>query len=174
MDYYLHIFVCIVGCVLVRNDVTARACLEDLIGQCWDGDLENKVKVKVIQFLPGSISDTKEFKIFQTAGSFLINTLVIIGKWGKHHLQRDLQMTYWAFYGNSKPCLKTTHHEPVYGTTVDQWREHSQSVPESVSDRTECQHQMQIATDALDELVIHVQGRDLNRSVLQLGDDLHL
>ena len=51
-----------------------------------------------------------------------------------------------------------THLEPVNGAAVNEGREASQAVPESVSDGTHGQHHMQLSATALDKHVEEGQG----------------
>lgn len=64
--------------------------------------------------------------------------------------------------------------EPVDRAAVDEGGKHPQAVAEGVADGAECQHDVQMAPDALHELVVHVKGSELYLQVLKLTNCLHL
>lgn len=52
---------------------------------------------------------------------------------------------------------RVTDLEPVYGTAVDEGREHPESVPERISDRGHGQDNVEILLDSINEVVVHRQ-----------------
>ena len=76
------------------------------------------------------------------------------------------------------PKSAATHNipylKPVNSTTVDQWREHAQSVAKSISNGTHSQDNVQIATDSFDKKVIHRQWTGVYLKVSLLDYALHL
>lgn len=64
--------------------------------------------------------------------------------------------------------------EPINGTAVDEWWEHSKSVPEGVTDGTHGKNHVQVTTNALDEEIVHGKGTGIYFEVTFLDDDLHL
>jgi hypothetical protein len=57
--------------------------------------------------------------------------------------------------GNRLQCLEGPLAEPVNGAAVDEGREHAQPLPESISDWTHREHEVQLAANAAHKVCIH-------------------
>ena len=70
----------------------------------------------------------------------------------KHKLATKLNSNSDDSSELAHPC---EYLEPVYGTAVDERREHAQAVSERVANWTHCQHDVQILLHSINEVVVH-------------------
>lgn len=67
-----------------------------------------------------------------------------------------------------------TYLEPVDSTAVDERREHTQSVSESITNRRHGQNYMQILFHSINEVVVHGQRCGIHFLTLDYILDIHL